>query len=178
MTKWYRCVTSADKDGHDEGDVGAKDGRGWTAVWKKPTLDSLSFNSGTSYLFRVNSKVRFQMSNSAFMALADPSDLVRASVPLPDMQGSSGGILLSFFPPPYWIQRWTQTLQRVQILYPSLSSQYCLYLPSLSSAPLLLFYSCSHLFYRYTIYWSLFWAETSVQERIHMCSMDEVWYLV
>lgn len=64
-----------------------------------------SFNSGTSTLFRVNSKVRFQMSNSAFMALADPSDLVRASVPLPDITGSSGGILLSFFPPPYWIQR-------------------------------------------------------------------------
>lgn len=48
---------------------------------------SSSFNSGTSALFRVNSKVRFQTSNSAFMALADPSVLVRASVPPPEIWG-------------------------------------------------------------------------------------------
>lgn len=101
-----------------------------------------SFNSGTSTLFRVNSKVRFQMSNSAFMALADPSDLVRASVPLPDITGSSGGILPSFFPPPYWIQRWTQTLQS-QILYPSLSST-------------ILFVSSFSFFSSSTLFWKLF----------------------
>ena len=45
---------------------------------------SYSFNSGTSTLSRFNSKVRFQKSNSAFMALADFSDIVRVLVPLPE----------------------------------------------------------------------------------------------
>lgn len=34
-------MTGDNKDGHDEGDVGAKDGKGQTAIWKKPSPDSL-----------------------------------------------------------------------------------------------------------------------------------------
>lgn len=91
------------------------------------------FNSGTSTLFRFNSKVRFQKSNSAFMALADSSALVRASVPLSEIiSSSSGGVLPSFSPPPYWIQIWTQNPLQSQILYPSLSPTllplYCVFL--------------------------------------------------
>lgn len=37
------------------------------------------FNSGTSTLSRFNSKVRFQKSNSAFIALAESSDTVSLS---------------------------------------------------------------------------------------------------
>lgn len=68
------------KDGHDESDVGARREE-WQALnhhlEETASGFSSSFNSGTSTLSRLNSKVRFQKSNSAFMALAD---IVRVSV--------------------------------------------------------------------------------------------------
>lgn len=48
-----------------------------------------------------------------------------------------GHLPFSLFPPPYWIQRGTQTW--VRFCTPLFQPQYCLYLPSLSSAPLLYF---------------------------------------
>lgn len=146
------------KDGHDEDDVRTR-GEGWQEMncYLEETASGVfsSFNSGISTLSRFNSKVRFQKSRSAFMALADSSDIVRFLGPLPEGSGSSGGFLSSFSlpsPPPYQIQNQIQTPLQTQILYPSPSPTliplYCLCLLSLSTH-WLYFEGCFAPLYRY-----------------------------
>ena len=120
-------------------------------------------------LFSVNSKVRFQTSNSAFMALADPSVLVRASVPPPEITGSSSGASSLLSLSSSLLDSEGNSDFRVRFCTPLFHPQYCLYLPSLSSAPLLYFegsFCTSSICIQQFIEVS-FKGQTLMQERIH-----------